>query len=264
LEAVVRNTEVTGLAFSNNGQRLAVAIFDTVTVWDVAHDDGALIKTFTAPDTESDDDRSIASVAFLSDDGSEVAMMNDAGTVSVRRVDGKASTETNVPTDSQMLYMAPIPQTTQMVLGDAEGRAWLMPIRTAPPKRVPLKQHRNWINSVAASHDGTRFATASDDKLAIVWDVQSTTPLLTLRHSVAVNHVAFAPSDDRVLTAGHDDRDHGFMRVWSVPKPEHIVEAAYQRLTRALTVPECERYEVAKDGQCLPQLSSLELQPLKR
>lgn len=65
------------------------------------------------------------------------------------------------------------------------------------------------------SPDGTKVATASGDKTARIWDVQTGAPIgESLRHDSAVTHVAFSPDGTKMVTAS-DDRT---ARVWYVPR----------------------------------------------
>jgi WD40 repeat protein len=60
------------------------------------------------------------------------------------------------------------------------------------------------VNGVAFSPDGTRIATASDDKTARVWDSASGRELARLTHEDPVNGVAFSPDGTRIATASGD------------------------------------------------------------
>ena len=68
--------------------------------------------------------------------------------------------------------------------------------------RITMRGHSGSVNGVAFSPDGSRLATASDDKTAKVWDVETGKELLTLRgDSSAVRGVAFSPDGKRLATA---------------------------------------------------------------
>jgi WD40 repeat protein/tetratricopeptide (TPR) repeat protein len=78
---------------------------------------------------------------------------------------------------------------------------------------LTLSGHTAMVVGVAFSPDGTRLATASYDRTAMVWHASSRRELLTLAgHTEAVNGVAFSPDGARLATAS-DDRT---AKVWDV------------------------------------------------
>ncbi|HZP82351.1 MAG TPA: c-type cytochrome domain-containing protein, partial [Chthonomonadaceae bacterium] len=69
----------------------------------------------------------------------------------------------------------------------------------------PLGGHTDVVYSVAWSPDGTRLATASQDKTARLWEWPSGKELQVFRdHSDAVTRVCFAPDGKSVYTASQD------------------------------------------------------------
>jgi WD40 repeat protein len=76
-----------------------------------------------------------------------------------------------------------------------------------------LAGHKDTVDAVAFSPDGTRIITGSRDRTARIWDATSGQHLITLNsHSHAVVAVAFSPDGTRVLT-GSADRT---ARIWDV------------------------------------------------
>jgi predicted NACHT family NTPase len=78
--------------------------------------------------------------------------------------------------------------------------------RSLMDSRVRLVLHQDSpIWDIAYSPDGTRVATASQDKTAKVWDSSSGRLLLTLTgHTESVNDVAFSPDGKLIATSSHD------------------------------------------------------------
>ena len=69
------------------------------------------------------------------------------------------------------------------------------------------------------SPDGTRLATASDDKTIKVWDVASGQAVLTLSgHTDAVYSVVFSPDGTRLATASADRT----AKVWDVASGQEV------------------------------------------
>jgi WD40 repeat protein len=74
-----------------------------------------------------------------------------------------------------------------------------------------LRGHRNAVNSVAFSPDGTRLATASLDQTARLWDGVTGQEIATLHgHRGWVFHVVFRPDGRHLATSSLD----GTLRLW--------------------------------------------------
>ena len=86
------------------------------------------------------------------------------------------------------------------------------------------------VLGVAFSPDGTRIATASDDKTATVWDAATGAVLVELKgHTGSVNSVAFSPDGTRLVTGGNDRT----VRVWDARTGTTLAEL--KSLTDAVT-----------------------------
>ncbi|CAK8719856.1 MAG: WD40 repeat [Candidatus Electronema aureum] len=73
--------------------------------------------------------------------------------------------------------------------------------------------HENFINSAVFSPDDTRIASASYDKTARIWDIETGRELKVLKgHNETINSVAFSPDGRRIASASHDKT----VRIWDV------------------------------------------------
>jgi WD40 repeat protein len=77
-----------------------------------------------------------------------------------------------------------------------------------------LAAHRGDVNSLRFSGDSRRLVTASSDRTAIVWSVETSAPVAVLAegHSGTLEWASFDPSGTRVATASTD----GTIHVWDV------------------------------------------------
>jgi len=100
-----------------------------------------------------------------------------------------------------------------------------------------LRGHTGSVVSVAFSPDGSQIATASVDGMAKVWDAVTGTNLLTLPvDSRGAGGVSFRPDGKRLAVGAISG-----VYVFVLPI-EDLVELAKSRLTRSLTIEECQQY----------------------
>jgi WD40 repeat protein len=152
-----------------------------------------------------------------------------------------------------------------------------------------LRGHQAAINYAAFSPDQSRIATASDDRTVRIWDAQTGKELLLLRgHTKGVRSVQFSPDGHLLLTQSDDHT----ARLWDVATgkeyatvkasglkdqfkfspdgrwvlapdyrggesvvqlwPVDALEAARQRLPRALTAEERTQYELEEGPAAAP------------
>lgn len=104
--------------------------------------------------------------------------------------------------------------------------------------RGVLRGHADWVQSLAFAPDGTRMASAGNDRTVRIWDIGAGAPIATLAHTHAVTAVAYAP-DGRILATTSVD---GVLRLW---------DAARGELLQAFPVSEYALYGLAysPDGQ---------------
>lgn len=76
-------------------------------------------------------------------------------------------------------------------------------------------QHTDVIGSVAWSPDGNKIATASVDGTAIIWDMATQSPLLTLqKHTHIVEKVTWSPDGTQLITVGTPIDMDNAVRLW--------------------------------------------------
>ncbi len=103
---------------------------------------------------------------------------------------------------------------------------------------LELSGHSGAVYGAAWSADGTRIATASADKTTKIWDAVSGEELLTLYgHAAVVGGVAFSPDGTRLATFSDD----GTVRIYTLSM-EELITLAQSRVTRSLTLDECQKY----------------------
>jgi WD40 repeat protein len=103
-------------------------------------------------------------------------------------------------------------------------------------QEVACMRHEHQVKSLAFSPDSHYLATASFDKTAL-WEVPSGREVSRISHNCDVRAVAFSPDGKYLVTASGD----GTAQVW-LWRPEDLIDAACNRLTRNLTPEEWQQY----------------------
>jgi WD40 repeat protein len=67
-----------------------------------------------------------------------------------------------------------------------------------------MRGHDEAINSVTFSHDGKSILTGSNDKTAMLWDLQGKILQVFRGHKEGVWSVSFSPDDKNILTGSTD------------------------------------------------------------
>ncbi|KAI9333764.1 hypothetical protein DFJ73DRAFT_963069 [Zopfochytrium polystomum] len=186
-------------SFSRDGRMVASASDDgTVKVWSV---DGFCLATVEGHRA------GVSAVAFLADDKSVVSGSRD-GTVRVwRALDGSCVKAADV--GFEVLSLA-LTERYVIVAGTQGGlkALSLSSLETA----CAFVGHGEDVTSVAASSDGSLFASASTDCTVKIWKVGQETPVYSLEDSAAVNSVAFYP-DRSILATGNSA---GAAKLWNL------------------------------------------------
>jgi len=129
------------------------------------------------------------------------------------------------------------PDGNLLAMSNQDGAITLWDVESGN-KLSTLSGHAGLVNRLVFSRDGTRLASASFDRLAKVWDVTTGEELVSLYGNTGnVFGVSFSPDGQNLVTAGGD----GTVRMYTL-QLEDLVALARSRVTRVLTLDECQKY----------------------
>jgi WD40 repeat protein/DNA-binding SARP family transcriptional activator len=144
------------------------------------------------------------------------------------------------------------PDGKQLALGRLSGEILVWNVESGyAASLLTLIGHAGQVWSIDFSPDGKRLASASFDNTVRVWDLSespatdtATTAETSFRellkftaHTDYATGVAFTPDGDQLVSSSRD----GTVRVYTLVL-EELVDLARDRVTRALTTEECQRY----------------------
>jgi WD40 repeat protein/transcriptional regulator with XRE-family HTH domain/energy-coupling factor transporter ATP-binding protein EcfA2 len=209
------------------GSRIATASADwTARVWDA--ETGKVIFTF-------DHTNEVESVVF-SLDGKIIATAGADKTVNLwDAFTGKKIFSLTGHTDT-ILQIVFSPDGTRLATASRDGSAKVWDA-VSGKELFTVWGHHGTVFSVAFSPDSKTVATASADKTAKVWDALTGKELLTLHAPEGLTSVAFSPDGLQLAVASRD----GSARIYLL-KIEDLMALAKQRVTRSLTIEECQQY----------------------
>ncbi len=176
-----RPLPITALAFSPDGQRLAVSGYYEVTIWNIA--DGSLVTRLGGLPER---------ITSLDWRGERLAVAGGSamqwGTVALADVTGQVPVRFLCDLPEAALSVAFSPDGTKLAAGCGDRTVRTFDAATGVSSRV-LKLHADWVQAVAFSPDSSHLLTASRDRTARVVDLKSgevntsytghETPLLT-------------------------------------------------------------------------------------
>jgi len=223
-----------GIALSPSGTQVSTVGNDGIAkVWDTATGRELLKLAGSAGD--------IIGAAF-SPDGKLIAISSFDGTVKVWEI----------ATGLELLTLKGHTQPVYVIAFSADGerittagmdqtaRIWDV---TSGNNLFTLVGHTASVLAVAFSPDGSLLLTGSHDGTARIWDISSGAhggeELLTLTgHDGWIDYVSFAPDGKRFATGSFQD---GTIRLYILDVME-VAALAQSRLTRSLTLEECQKY----------------------
>jgi len=195
---------VSALAFTPDGRHLAAAEEDgTVSLWEVARATEVWSKKAHA---------GAAWCLAFDRDGSRVASAGEDGLRVLDAVHGSKFLEIAREPSQRIGGVAFHPREPLIAVGmhDAEdsiSKPGIIGLYGLGPGRLirSFRGHSGGVTDVAFYPDGTRLASASDDRTVKLWDTETGDAVLTLRgHTAGVLDVAFSPDGNLLATGGID------------------------------------------------------------
>jgi WD40 repeat protein len=198
-------TEITGVVFSDDESRVAVATADGVRVWGI---DARPVERVVTPAT------TLQGVVWSADGTSLLACRTDGKverhSVSVSQVlplPDAGTTRVAVAPDGKSLFASGASKVVR-VWAVTDGKVTNpAPVRTLTGPALA-------VTALSIGRDGMRLAAASEDKNAYVWDVTggATAAIQKLVHAAALRSVSLSADSLRLATAG----DGGATHLWDL------------------------------------------------
>ena len=112
------------------------------------------------------------------------------------------------------------------------------------PEITTIRAHREDIQAIALSVDGRMLATAGQEGVAKLWDVDTGKECAVLRgHQVSVTAVAFSPDGRRLMTGAGE-----VLKLWDLATLQEVLTLKFPTLTRGVSF---EKVQFSPDGTVL-------------
>lgn len=223
-------TEMDGIRFSMNGERLVINVFGSyASVWDIqsnrelaafAQDEAAMIDSMLSPDGARL--VMLAGTGFIRRGTRSATLWDVDNSRKIARVNGATVAEFS-------------PDTTLLATGGMDGTVRVLDAYTGD--LVRSLSHEGEVEALDFSPDGTLLATGSKDRTARIWDVASGVEVAILNHDADVEFVVFSSDGTQLFTRDSTDKVYK----WSV-NMDALTALACEILTRNFTQQEWETY----------------------
>ena len=213
---------VTNIEYSPDGSLVATGFDDTTTLgagraglWDAAS--GRRVRMF-GPSRPGE---IVQGLAF-SPDGDMLAVLTDKARLDIWRVDTGETLMAVQANTSDGSDVAFAPDGKTLVTAGGDGAAVWDP---RSRKKILSLSSGGTLAGVAFSADGSRIATAGEDRRARIWDAETGLELLKLELPEAVTSIAFNPDGTELATGDAN----GIVRVFAL-RVGDLVRLAHERL----------------------------------
>ena len=232
---------VTGIAWSQDGRRLASTLGSDVTVWDATTNEPLRVFTEHAAAVTSvawepggrrlaTGDREGSVLIWDGETGEQLVVLtghtDDVASLSWSP-DGSRLASAGSLDDSAIIWNAQTGEALHSLHGDGAGlwsvawspdgdtlavgttigvvRLWNVSGSESPQLRDSQRRHLSWVAGMAWSPDGSRLASAGADNRIVLWEIASDDTVVLTGHSHVVRDVAFSPDGNQLASVARDE-----------------------------------------------------------
>lgn len=200
-----RTVPITALAFTTDGQELAVSGYHEVTIWNAAN--GALVRRIkNIPErvhsvAYSPDGKLLAVAGGMPGSSGDVKLFNPATGELVKDL---------VSMNDVAYRVAFNPAGNKLAVGGADRSIRIFDVATGK-QEILIEDHADWVVGLAWSPDGAKLASASRDKTSKLFNAANGESLMTYSgQGEQVYSVGFSGDGKLVFSAGADKKIHAW------------------------------------------------------